>query len=54
MSKVLWEHHSIEFFFDQQKKISLGSGVNKVTKSKSASVGLKTYVNDIFKIERFL
>ena len=54
MSKVLWEHHSIEFFFDQQKKISYGSGVKKVTKSKFASVGLKTYGNDIFEIEQFL
>ena len=54
MSKVLWEHHSIEIFSDHKKKFSYGSGVMKVSKSKFASVGLKTYVNDIFKIERFL
>ena len=41
VSKALWEHHSIENYFDHQKKISYGPGVRKVPKSKSASVRLK-------------
>ena len=53
LPKVLWEHHSIENFLEHKKIISYGPGVRKVSKSKSASVGLKTLVNDIFKIERF-
>ena len=44
VSKVLWEHHSIKKFLDAKKKISYGPGVKKASKSKFASVRLKTYL----------
>ena len=46
VSKVLWEHHSIEKFLDAKKKFSYRFGVKKASKSKFASVRLKTYLNE--------
>ena len=46
MSKVLWEHHSIKKFLDAKKKFSFRFGVKKASKSKFASVRLKTYLNE--------
>ena len=46
LSKVIWEHHSIQFFFTNQKKISYRSGPMEVSKYKSASVRSKTYLYD--------
>ena len=46
VSKVLWEHHSIKKFLDAKKKFSYRFGVKKASKSKFASVRLKTYLNE--------
>ena len=46
VSKVVWEHHSIKKFLADKKKFSYGSGVRKASKSKFASVRLKTYLNE--------
>ena len=46
MSKVIWEHHSIKKFLADKKNFSYGSGVRKASKSKFASVRLKTYLNE--------
>ena len=46
MSKVLWEHHSTKKFLDAKKKFSYRFGVKKASKSKFASVRLKTYLNE--------
>ena len=40
--------------FRHQKKISYGPGVRKASKSKSASVRLKTYLNEKKHIKQFL
>ena len=46
VSKVLWEHHSIKKILADKKKFSYGSGVREASKSKFASVRLKTYLNE--------
>ena len=54
VSKVLWEHHSIKKFFDTKKKFSYRFGVKKASKSKFASVRLKTYLNEKIQTKQFL
>ena len=54
MSKVLWEHQSIEKLLHQKNFFSYGPEPRKVSKSKFASVRLKTYLNEKIQTKQFL
>ena len=46
--KVVWERHSIDFFFSNQKYFTLWFRHREARKFKSASIQLKTFLYDIF------